>query len=198
MLATRNRGKAREIRALLGEGSARNVEILSLVEMPSVGEPREDGSTFAENARSKALHYASAHRILCLADDSGLSVDLLGGRPGVHSARYAGQGATDEENLRLLLDDLKPYPRPWKAAFVCVAVAALPNRVVAEATGRVGGEIIPVPRGTGGFGYDPVFRVEGTAKTMAELPVEEKNRVSHRGEAIRALIRQLKEGGVLG
>lgn len=198
LIATRNRGKVSEIRALLGLGIQKNVQVLTLVDLPNVGEPREEGKSFPENARLKAFHYAKAHKVLCVADDSGLSVEALGGRPGVMSARYAGPNATDQENNVLLLDDLKPHPRPWKAAFVCAAVAALPGRVIAEAEGRIGGEIIPVPRGMGGFGYDPIFRVEGTANTMAELPLEEKNRISHRGKAMRALIEDLKQSGVFG
>ena len=198
LIATRNRGKVSEIRALLGLGIQKNVQVLTLVDLPNVGEPREEGKSFRENAKLKAFHYAKAHKILCVADDSGLSVEALGGRPGVMSARYAGPNATDQENNVLLLDDLKPHPRPWKAAFVCAAVAALPGRVIAEAEGRIGGEIIPVPRGMGGFGYDPIFRVEGTANTMAELSLEEKNRISHRGKAMRALIEDLKQSGVFG
>jgi len=116
----------------------------------------------------------------------------------VRSARYSGPDATDESNNTLLLEDLKPHPRPWKAAFVCVAVCGLPGRVIAEATGRIAGEIVPAPRGQGGFGYDPIFLVEGTGKTMAELSTEEKNRISHRGQAIRQLIKELKAQGVLG
>lgn len=198
LIATRNRGKVSEIRALLGLGIQKNVQVLTLVDLPNVGEPREEGKSFRENAKLKAFHYAKIHKILCVADDSGLSVEALGGRPGVMSARYAGPNATDQENNVLLLDDLKPHPRPWKAAFVCAAVAALPGRVIAEAEGRIGGEIIPVPRGMGGFGYDPIFRVEGTANTMAELSLEEKNRISHRGKAMRALIEDLKQSGVFG
>jgi XTP/dITP diphosphohydrolase len=198
LLATKNRGKVIEIRGLLGLGALKNVEVVDLTGLPNVGEPREEGKTFPENARIKALHYAAVHKVLCIADDSGLAVDVLGGRPGVLSARYSGPGATDESNNALLLDDLRPYPRPWKAAFVCVAVCGLPGRVIAEATGRIAGEIIPVPRGAGGFGYDPIFLVEGTGKTMAELSTEEKNRISHRGQAIRTLIKDLKAQGMLG
>jgi XTP/dITP diphosphohydrolase len=116
----------------------------------------------------------------------------------VRSARYAGPQATDEENNAFLLDDLKPHPGPWKAAFVCVAVCALPGRVIAEATGRIAGEIVPVQRGDGGFGYDPVFLVGGTGKTMAELSTEEKNRISHRGQAVRQLIAEMRTQGMLG
>ena len=198
LLATKNRGKVTEIRGLLGLGALKNVQVLALSDMPNTEDPRETGKTFSENARIKAMHYASAHHVLCIADDSGLAVEALGGRPGVHSARYAGTHATDAENNNLLLDDLKPHPRPWKAAFVCVAACALPGRVIAEATGRIAGEIVPVQRGFGGFGYDPVFLVEGTGKTMAELSTEEKNRISHRGQAVRQLIAELKTQGMLG
>ncbi|MGZ9149126.1 MAG: non-canonical purine NTP pyrophosphatase [Candidatus Deferrimicrobiaceae bacterium] len=143
LIATRNRGKIDEIKVLLGLGLQRNVEILTLPDVPSVTEPRETGKTFAENARSKALHYAKECNILCIADDSGLSVDAMAGRPGVRSARYAGEQATNEKNNAVLLDELKPFPRPWTAAFLCAAAAALPSRVIAESTGRVEGEIVP-------------------------------------------------------
>lgn len=198
LIATRNRGKVAEIKALVGAGALRNVEVITLVDLPNVSEPREVGKTFRENARAKALHYAQAHRVLCVADDSGLAVEALEGRPGVLSARYAGKNATDEENNALLLDDLKPHKKPWRAAFVCAAAAALPGRVIAEAEGRIEGEIVGTPRGAGGFGFDPLFRVEGTARTMAELSVEEKNRISHRGKAMRLLIEELRNSGVLG
>jgi XTP/dITP diphosphohydrolase len=198
LLATKNRGKVIEIRGLLGLGALKSVQVLALSDMPTTKDLQETGKTFSENARMKALHYATAYRVLCIADDSGLSVEALGGRPGVHSARYAGTQATDEENNNLLLNDLKPHPRPWKAAFVCVAVCALPGRVIAEATGRIAGEVVPVPRGFGGFGYDPVFLVEGMGKTMAELSTDEKNRISHRGQAVRQLIAELKTQGMLG
>jgi XTP/dITP diphosphohydrolase len=187
-----------EIRGLLGLSALKNMEVLSLADMPTIGEPREAGKTFSENARIKARYYAAAFKALCVADDSGLAVDVLGGRPGVRSARYAGEGATDEANNAHLLEDLNPHPRPWKAAFVCVAACALPGRVVAETTGRIGGEILPVPRGHGGFGYDPIFLVDGTGKTMAELSTEEKNRISHRGQAIRQMIAELRNQGILG
>lgn len=198
LLATKNRGKLEEIRGLLGLAAQKNVEVLTLADMQTVREPREEGKTFTENAKIKALHYAAAYRVLCIADDSGLAVEALGSRPGVRSARYAGEQATDEENNALLLDDLNPHPRPWKAVFVCVSVCALPGRVVAEAAGRVTGEIVPARRGTGGFGYDSIFLVNGTGKTMAELSTEEKNRISHRGQAIRKLVAELRSQGILG
>ena len=198
LIATRNRGKAAEIKALLGLGLQKNVEVLTLPDLQATTEPREEGKTFAENARIKALHYAKELKILCVADDSGLSVDALDGRPGVRSARYAGDQATDEKNIALLLEELQPRPKPWTAAFLCVAVAALPGRVIAEATGRVDGEIVSAPRGESGFGYDPVFRVKGSPKTMAEYTTEEKNRISHRGQAIRLIIEELRKSGMFG
>jgi non-canonical purine NTP pyrophosphatase (RdgB/HAM1 family) len=197
LIASRNRGKVLEIRALLGLAMQKVIEVVTLPELPNVDEPREDGNTFAENARLKALHYAKVHRILCIADDSGLAVEPLGGLPGVRSARYAGVGASDLANNSHLLHELAPFPRPWNAAFVCVAAAALPQRVVAEASGRVEGEILPEGRGRDGFGYDPLFFVPSLGKTMAEIPTAEKNRISHRGQALRALIEEMKAAGLL-
>ena len=197
LIASRNRGKVVEIRAILGLGLQKVVEVVTLAELPSVEQPRESGKTFSENARIKALYYAKAHRILCIADDSGLAVDALGGLPGVRSARFAGEEASDAENNAHLLHELAPFARPWKAAYVCVATAALPNRVVAEATGKIEGEILPEGRGRDGFGYDPLFYLPSLGKTMAELPTEEKNRISHRGQALRALIAEMKAAGLL-
>ena len=197
LIATKNRGKVVEIRSLMGLALQKNVDVTTLADVPPVGEPREAGKTFAENARIKALHYAQMLKVLCVADDSGLMVDLLGGMPGVRSARYAGPGATDAQNNAHLLHELADHPRPWKAAFVCVGVAALPGRVVAQATGSLQGEIIPVARGQGGFGYDPHFLVSSLGKTLAELPTEMKNKISHRGEEMRALIAEMKASGVL-
>ena len=115
----------------------------------------------------------------------------------MRSARYAGEGATDASNNAHLLHELARYSRPWRAAFVCAAASALPGRVVAEATGRLEGQIVPEPRGQEGFGYDPVFLVDSTWKTLAEFSTEEKNRISHRGQAMRALIAEMKAAGVL-
>ncbi len=197
LIASKNRGKVVEIRALLGFALQRVVEVVTLAELPDIDQPRENGRTFAENARVKALHYAKAHKILCIADDSGLAVDALGGLPGVRSARFAGEGVSDAVNNAHLLHELAPFAPPWKAAFVCVAAAALPNRVVAEATGRMEGEILPKGRGRDGFGYDPLFHVPSIGKTMAELSTEEKNRISHRGQALRAVITEMKAAGLL-
>jgi len=186
------------MRALLEEFAGRSLDILTPVDLPPGPDPAEEGATFAENARAKALHYAGLHGMLCVADDSGLEVEVLGGRPGVRSARYAGEGAGDEENIARLLEELAPCAPPWKAAFVCHAAAALPGRLVAEAAGRIEGEIVRERRGAGGFGYDPVFLVTALGRTMAELSPEEKNRISHRGAALRRLAARLRELGLFG
>jgi len=197
LIATKNRGKVLEIRTLMGVALQKNVEVATLVDMPPASERREAGKTFLENARLKAMHYAQNYKVLCVADDSGLTVDALGGMPGVRSARYAGPGASDSQNNAHLLHELSSHPRPWRAAFVCVAVAALPGRVVAQATGTLQGEIIPAARGQQGFGYDPLFLVASLGKTLAELSTEMKNKISHRGEAMRALVAEMKNSGVL-
>ena len=197
LIASKNRGKVLEIRALLGLALQKVVEVVTLAELPDVVQPQESGRTFAENARIKAIHYAKAHKILCIADDSGLAVDALGGLPGVRSARFAGEGASDAANNAHLLHELAPFPRPWKASFVCVAAAALPHRVVTEATGKIEGEILAEGRGREGFGYDPLFFVPSLGKTMAELSTAQKNHVSHRGNALRALIGEMKNAGLL-
>jgi len=197
LIASKNRGKVLEIRTLLGLQLQKAVEVITLAELPDIDQPRESGRTFAENARIKAIHYAKAHKILCIADDSGLAVDALGGLPGVRSARFAGEGASDVANNAHLLHELAPFARPWKAGFVCVAAAALPHRVVAEAMGKIEGEILPQGRGRDGFGYDPLFFVPSLGKTMAELSTAEKNQISHRGHALRALIAEMKIAGLL-
>lgn len=197
LLATRNRGKLKEMREILGAATEGEVELLSLDDLPPVAEPEETEETFGGNARIKALGYAGAHGLLCVADDSGLSVEPLGGRPGVRSARYAGEGASDDDNNRKLLSELSPLPRPWPAHYACAAAAAVPGKVVAEAYGRVDGEIVPDGRGGNGFGYDPYFLVAGDDRTMAELPPERKNAISHRGAAMREIVGRLKAAGRL-
>lgn len=197
LIATKNPGKVREMRELLAPEAARGLEVLTLADFPPVPDPVEDAETFAENARLKALAYAGALGVLCIADDSGISVEPLGGRPGVRSARYAGENATDEENNALLLAELAPLPKPWGASYFCAAVAALPGKVVAEGSGRIRGEITAARAGSGGFGYDPYFVVEGGTRTMAELSPDEKNRISHRGQAMRELVARLRDSGAL-
>jgi XTP/dITP diphosphohydrolase len=198
LIATKNPGKVREMRELLAPEASAGLEVLTLSDFPPVPDPVEDAPTFGENARRKALAYAEALGVMCVADDSGISVEPLGGRPGVRSARYAGEGATDEDNNALLLSELAPLPKPWRAAYSCAAVAALPGRVVAEGFGQVRGEITADRAGSGGFGYDPYFLVEGGTRTMAELSPDEKNRISHRGHAMRELVARLRALGALG
>ncbi|MCL1926299.1 MAG: RdgB/HAM1 family non-canonical purine NTP pyrophosphatase [Syntrophorhabdaceae bacterium] len=201
VIATKSREKVTEIRSAIDPALRRfqkDIEIVPLFDMPPVLSPEETGHTFAENAKIKGLYYADKLKALCIADDSGLSVEALRGKPGVYSARFAGVNATDEQNIALLQEQLLEHPRPWRALFVCVAVAALPGgRVVAQATGAVQGEILSAPRGSAGFGYDPVFFVTSHGKTMAELSLEEKNRVSHRGAAMRSLVAEMKNIGIL-
>ncbi len=198
LIATKNPGKVREMRELLAPEAARGLEVVTLADFPPVPEPVEDAATFVENARIKALAYADALGVMCIADDSGISVEPLGGRPGVRSARYAGENASDEDNNALLLFELSTVAKPWPAAYFCAAVAAVPGRVIAEGNGRICGRITTNRAGAGGFGYDPYFIVEGRVETMAELSPEEKNRISHRGQAMRALVRILREQGALG
>lgn len=198
LIATKNPGKVREMRELLAPEAARGLEVLTLSDFPPVPEPVEDAETFEGNARLKALAYAEAFGVMCVADDSGIAVEPLGGRPGVRSARYAGEGASDEDNNARLLSELASLPKPWPAAYHCVAVAALPGKVVAEGRGRIGGTITAERAGSGGFGYDPYFVVEGRSETMAQLSPEEKNRISHRGQAMRELVAGLRALGVLG
>lgn len=159
-------------------------------------ECRETGSSFEENAIQKALCYAGHERAPVFADDSGLEVDELGGEPGVHSARYAGPDATDEENRKRLLDKLglspdSSGPRP-SARFICVIALAEPGRVLATFEGLAEGEILNQPRGNGGFGYDPLFYFPPLRRTFAELGPREKMAHSHRGKAFRAMLEWVK------
>ena len=191
VLATGNPGKLREIRAVL-----RNlpVEVVGLADLPAVPEPAEDGASFAENARAKAAYYAKATGHWCLADDSGLVVDALAGAPGVHSARYAANqfpdGAArdqiDPANNRKLLAELAAVPDDRRTArFVCHLALSDGDRVLIETFDTVEGRIAREPRGANGFGYDPIFYLSDRGGTMAELPEEQKNAISHRGKATR-------------
>lgn len=189
LVATGNAGKLREIRKLFAE---RSLEVLGLADVPSVPEAVEDGESFAENAEKKARHYAKATGLPTLADDSGLVVDTLGGAPGVFSARYAGEDADDAANNRKLLAQLQGVPAAKRrAAFVCALALCEPEGDCRIFAGRLGGVLLEAPRGDGGFGYDPLFLVPEYGKTLAELPIEIKNRISHRGQALRLLLEQL-------
>jgi XTP/dITP diphosphohydrolase len=193
LLATRNPGKLREVRNLL---SPKGIQVESLSEFEIPVEIVEDGATFLENARKKAWAIAEAAGLPVLADDSGLVVRAVGGHPGVRSARYAGPGASDAENNRKVLDALRGQPAARRrASFVCAMVLAVPGRGEFTSEGRLDGEILEAPRGAGGFGYDPIFAVGPDGRTLAEMSVEEKNRISHRSIALRALLPTILELG---
>ena len=183
LAATTNKGKIQEISDILARAG---VSIVSLAELGLTLDVIEDGETFEENAIKKATAFRDAAGIPALADDSGLCVDALGGAPGVYSARYAGPSANDQDNIKLLLERLAGIPER-KAHFVCVAALALTDGRVITGRGEFEGVIIDTPRGSGGFGYDPVFLDPVTGKTFAELSRDEKNRMSHRHRALEAL-----------
>jgi XTP/dITP diphosphohydrolase len=185
LVATRNQGKLEEYEELL---DGLPVELTYLDGEGIVEDVEETGSTFAENAVLKAQQYALLSDLLTLADDSGLEVDALGGEPGVRSARYAGAVATDEDRYRLLLEKMKNVPPDDRSArFRCVIAVAEPGGGTYTAEGVCEGEIGFGPQGDFGFGYDPVFVLRGRGRTMAELPPEEKNRISHRARAAQAM-----------
>lgn len=185
LLATNNRGKQRELRQLLDELS--NVELVTPQELEISLDVYEDGTTYAENASLKAKAFAQASGLISMADDSGLEVNALEGAPGLHSARYSPKtGATDADRRAYLLDNLAGKPRPWKAHFRATIAIAKLDEEVQFGEGVCEGEIILEERGEGGFGYDPIFLVAGTGMTMAELGEVEKNKISHRGNAVRA------------
>ncbi|MCX8117763.1 MAG: XTP/dITP diphosphatase [Desulfobacterota bacterium] len=190
IVATKNQGKLREIRRLLRDLPLR---VYGLDQFKAVPDVEEDGKSFAENALKKARFYANLFGKMALADDSGLEVDALNGRPGIYSARYAGRGATDWENRKKLLEEMAglPLSKRW-ARFVCVLAVATPDGKEAVAEGSCRGRIGLKEVGRGGFGYDPLFFLPRYGKTMAQLSLEEKNRVSHRGKALRKLRRLLK------
>lgn len=187
VLASNNQKKLLELRSLLGSSYA----VVGL-EGLGIEAPEETGSTFRDNAELKATHASDASGHIALADDSGLSVDALHGMPGVHSARYAGEHASDDANNSKLLSALAALPEaPRTARFVSAISIAYPNGDVRTVEGTCEGVIIDSPRGTGGFGYDPLFELP-TGKTMAELSSAEKNAISHRGTAMRKAIPLLK------
>lgn len=181
VVATRNQGKTVEINALL---TGLVDQIGSAADFADFPETVEDGATFEENALKKAREAARFSGLPALADDSGLVVDALNGRPGVFSARYAGAGAGDAANNARLLEECRNVPDEHRqAAFVCVLAFVTPEGVERLFTGRVAGRILSEARGEGGFGYDPLFLVDGFDRSMAELTLEEKNGVSHRAQA---------------
>lgn len=185
LLATTNRGKLREVVRILGDLP---VNFISLADVPEMPIPDETGSTFTENADLKALHYARYSGLWALADDSGLEVDALGGAPGIYSARFAGPDADDAQNNAKLIRLLLEIPQDRRTAhFRCSLTLANSTDILARATGTVEGTILDHPRGQNGFGYDPLFFLPNLGATMAELPPDEKGKISHRGDALRTM-----------
>jgi XTP/dITP diphosphohydrolase len=185
LIATTNRGKVRELQALLADFPA-SLHVRLPDELGIDLHVEETGLTYAENATLKARAFCQASGMLALADDSGLEVAALGGAPGLYSARYAPlPGATDADRRAFLLLNLADQPAPWSARFVCTVAIAVPDGRLFISEGECRGEIILVERGNDGFGYDPIFLVTELGRTMAELSMEEKNRLSHRARAVR-------------
>ncbi len=182
LIATNNQGKMEEMQALL---SGLNLELLTPEQLGMDLHVTEDGATYADNAEKKAVAFARIADMISLADDSGLEVEALGGAPGLYSARYTGkQGASDAERRAFLLKNLEGKPRPWVARFRAAVAIAVPRGSVQVIEGQCPGEIIPEERGAGGFGYDPIFFIPELGRTMAELDMQEKNRISHRARAV--------------
>ncbi|HTY25758.1 MAG TPA: XTP/dITP diphosphatase [Desulfomonilaceae bacterium] len=191
LVATRNPGKLNEIRALLKRTP---IEFVSLASFPELPEVVEDGEMFEENASKKARIMAKATGIVTLADDSGLCIDALNGRPGVLSARYAGEGASDAEKCARILSEMKDVPDSLRTArFVCVLALATPGGEERLFRSACEGRITREPRGAAGFGYDPIFYYPESGCTFAEMDPESKNRVSHRGRALSQLRNYLEE-----
>jgi XTP/dITP diphosphohydrolase len=185
LIATRNPGKFAEIEAVLGDLP---LKLSSLLDYPDVPDIEEDQATFLDNAIKKAAHYAALSGLMTLADDSGLEVDCLGGAPGIYSARFAGEHKDDRANNRKLVSLLRRVPLPERSArFRCAIALADPGGILATASGSVEGLIIDEPRGRRGFGYDPHFLLPGLNLTTAELNPAHKNRISHRGQALRRI-----------
>lgn len=192
VLATRNRDKAKELDALLGD---LDIAIRTLDEFPDAPEVQEDGDTCEANAVKKAAAIAHIIGLPAIADDTGLEVDALDGRPGVYAARYAGDHATYADNCRKLLHELAGVPSVRRTArFITVAALALPSGEVRVTKGVLEGRIAEEPAGSGGFGYDPVFVVPELGKTLAELSPTEKNRISHRAKAFTQVKELLQSG----
>jgi XTP/dITP diphosphohydrolase len=186
LLATRNEAKLAELRRILRP--LVDADVVGLADVPAYPELPETGATFAENALLKAREAARRTGVPAVADDSGLAVDALNGMPGVLSARWAGRGRDDAANLRLVLDQVSDVPDPRRGAtFVCAAALVMPSGGEQVVEGRLDGVLTRTPRGTGGFGYDPIFQPLGECRTTAEMPPAEKDAISHRGRAFRAL-----------
>ena len=193
VLATRNAKKLAELDRLLA-GAGLDVEILGSAVFSDLPEIEETGSTFAENSLIKARAVAAHTGLIAIADDSGLCVDALDGQPGIYSARWAGQGATDESNLDLVLEQIREVePARRTAHFACAAALVLPSGEEYVVQGQVNGVLLTQRRGVGGFGYDPIFLPDGFDITTAEMTSEQKDAISHRGQAMRALVPVIQE-----
>lgn len=193
ILATRNRHKVTELRAILADAGL-DVELVGADAYPEIPDVPETGVTFAENALLKAHALARATGLPAVADDSGLCVDVLNGAPGIFSARWSGRHGDDRANLDLLLAQLSDIAEPHRGAhFFCAAALALPDGTERVVEGRLLGTLRTAPAGDGGFGYDPILQPLGETRTCAELTAEEKNAISHRGQAFRALAPVVKE-----
>ncbi len=196
LLATRNPGKLVELRRMLAAARLDAVEVVGLADVPPYPEAPEIGATFADNALAKARDAVAATGLAAVGDDSGLAVDALAGMPGVLSARWSGRHGDDATNLTLVLDQLADVPDERRgAAFVCAAALVCPDGAEVIVHGRWEGTLARAPRGSNGFGYDPIFVPDGETRTSAELASVEKDAVSHRGRALRALLPHLRELG---
>jgi len=191
LIATNNKGKLLEFQDLLKDTG---IELITPADIGLDIDVEEDGATYTENAVKKAVAFAQASGLISLADDSGLEVDALDGAPGLYSARYHPRpGANDADRRAYMLENLKDKPRPWTAHFHATIAIATSEKNVEVVEGDCYGEIIPHERGTGGFGYDPIFLFPELNKTMAELEMEEKNRLSHRAKAVMNAIPVLRK-----
>ncbi|NSC21911.1 RdgB/HAM1 family non-canonical purine NTP pyrophosphatase [Streptomyces albus subsp. chlorinus] len=198
ILATRNAHKVTELKAILADAGL-ETDLVGADAYPQIPDVKETGVTFAENALLKAHALAQATSLPAIADDSGLCVDVLGGAPGIFSARWAGRHGDDRANLDLLLAQLSDIDTPHRAAhFECAAALALPDGTERVVNGQLRGTLRHAPSGSGGFGYDPILQPDGESRTCAELSPEEKNAISHRGKAFRALVPVVREALGLG
>ena len=191
VIATQNKGKAKEFVDLFAPF---NMEVVTLLDLPDKIDIVEDGATFEENAIKKAETISQAFNCFAIGDDSGLIVDYLNGRPGIYSARYAGEDKNDEANIQKVLQELEGVPSQDRTArFYCALAFSGPGMETETVFGTCEGQILTEKRGNNGFGYDPIFYVENYGKTLAELTKEEKNSISHRGNAINKLSQVLDE-----
>lgn len=195
IIATQNTGKLKEIRRVLADVG---IDAEGMENYPELVPAIEDGETFKENAQKKAQAIVLQTGKPCLADDSGLTVEALQGRPGVYSARYAGEGATDSENNHLLLTEMSQIPEGQRqAAFCCVMALCYPNGDCLFFQGRLEGHILKAEQGDGGFGYDPLFQVDGDHRSLAQISIDEKNSISHRGQALKQMVSSINSFSIL-